>query len=339
MKRINKQNNLKIHLENDRLIMYGSSSESSGCVLRGSISLKLNKPTQCKTLSLNFLGKISVRWNQMGNGCERKFCDSRIVISHAWNFLPTQLQPHLLNKGTHFFEFELILPGTLPETTHIDKYYDVDYQLKAKVEKRSLLYPKVVAHRLIHLSRQRSNLSNDFFDPILVSDRFAEKALYEFSLPTKIFTYGDVIPVKIKTTPLVDQLQVLFVSCTFKEYLVCRAVHGWFNGKTRSSRRLVDYVRKDAKHETLGDSWCTTLDVQVPKEDIQCDAHNDSVRVWHTMAFHLSLEIDNRVSDIKVILPIVIAITDSIGLLPSYQDAWQSLPYDPLFTPHDDLPS
>jgi hypothetical protein len=55
---------LRIYLENDHLIMYGSSNESSGCVLRGALSLKLNKPTRLKSLSLCFLGKISVSWNQ-----------------------------------------------------------------------------------------------------------------------------------------------------------------------------------------------------------------------------------------------------------------------------------
>lgn len=55
---------LRIHLENNHLIMYGSALESSGCVLRGALSLKLKKPTSFKSLSLHFLGKVSVSWNQ-----------------------------------------------------------------------------------------------------------------------------------------------------------------------------------------------------------------------------------------------------------------------------------
>jgi hypothetical protein len=55
---------LKIHLENDQLIMYGPTTESSGCVLRGALSLKLSKATRFKSLILCFHGTISVSWNQ-----------------------------------------------------------------------------------------------------------------------------------------------------------------------------------------------------------------------------------------------------------------------------------
>ncbi|KAG1440996.1 hypothetical protein G6F56_011678 [Rhizopus delemar] len=334
MKRIIQQSALKVHVESDHLIMYGSSTESSGCVLRGAISLKLKKSTRCKSLSLNFLGKISVSWNQLGNGYERKFRDSRTVISHTWTFLST---PHLLSKGTHTFEFELVLPGNLPESTHIEKYYDVNYQLKASLQ-RPALFKDLITRRAIHLSRQRPQISHDFFDPVLVSDRFADKLHYEFSLPTKVYTYGDSIPVKIKTTPLIENLHIRFVSCCFKEYFICRG-QGWFDGKTKSSRRLIDYTRKDTSHYPMETSWSTTLMIPVPKKDIQCDAHNESVRVWHTLSFHLSLVQDEHVFDIKFVSPIIIAVTDSIGHLPSYQESWQTLSYNPIFIPNDVPPS
>jgi hypothetical protein len=55
---------LKIHLENEKLVMYGSSQESSGCVLRGALSLRLKKPTSFKSLVLGFFGTINVTWSQ-----------------------------------------------------------------------------------------------------------------------------------------------------------------------------------------------------------------------------------------------------------------------------------
>lgn len=55
---------LKIHVENEQLVMYGSSSESSGCVLRGALSLRLKKPASFKSLILSFQGTISVSWSQ-----------------------------------------------------------------------------------------------------------------------------------------------------------------------------------------------------------------------------------------------------------------------------------
>lgn len=55
---------LKIHVENEQLVMYGSSSESAGCVLRGALSLRLKKPASFKSLILSFQGTISVSWSQ-----------------------------------------------------------------------------------------------------------------------------------------------------------------------------------------------------------------------------------------------------------------------------------
>ena len=55
---------LRIHLENDQLVMRGSPTESSGCVLRGALFLRLKKPTRFKCLTLSFQGTMTVSWNQ-----------------------------------------------------------------------------------------------------------------------------------------------------------------------------------------------------------------------------------------------------------------------------------
>lgn len=55
---------LKIHLENEKLVMYGSPTESSGCVLRGALTLCLKRSTRFKSLVLSFHGSMSVSWSQ-----------------------------------------------------------------------------------------------------------------------------------------------------------------------------------------------------------------------------------------------------------------------------------
>ncbi|KAG1048510.1 hypothetical protein G6F46_004376 [Rhizopus delemar] len=324
---VNKPNTkLRIHLENEHLIMYGSSTESSGCVLRGALSLKLKKSTSFKSLNLCFIGKVSVSWNQVGNGCERKFYDTRTVISHTWPFLSSQHKKlHSLSAGIHTFDFELVLPGDLPESTFVDKYYNVEYQLTAMAEKCAFSR-NYIARRDVHLSRQRPNM--DYFDPITVTNQWQDKLSCQVSLPTKVYTYGDTIPLQITLVPLTtEDIQLRYVSCTFKEYLTCRAVNGWFNGKNKSQGRLVEYTRKDRP-----DRRQMVINMKVPPSvtDIQCDAHNESVRVRHQLKLILSFEHSpGDVCELTVVLPIVIAITDSMGVLPSYEDVWQTLPYHP----------
>ncbi|KAL9547079.1 hypothetical protein MBANPS3_006355 [Mucor bainieri] len=327
---------LKIHLESDQLVMYGSSTESSGCVLRGAVSLRLKKPTSFKSMILSFYGTISVSWNQW-NGYERKYSDQKILINHKWAFLPLQAhnKHHQLEAGYHSYEFELVLPGTLPESTHVAKYYLVQYQLKAVAERSSFLLPNYTARQNIHLSRQKLSLSTDYLDPVTVANHWADKLDYEITLPTKVYSHGDTIPVSIQALPLAPNLQVRYISCTFKEYMTCRAINGWFNGKNKSHGRIIHYTRRDQDQQQQQQQqslWSTVMHIKVPESlmDIQCDAHNDSVRVRHKLKFTMSIENeDGHISELRAVLPVVIAITNSIGGLPAYEETWRTMPYDP----------
>ncbi|CAO3630394.1 unnamed protein product [Mucor hiemalis] len=338
---------LKIHLENEQLVMYGSSSESSGCVLRGALSLRLKKPASFKSLILSFQGTISVSWSQLlGNGYERKHSDSQILMNHTWTFLPRQNKEHVLVAGNHSFDFELVLPGSLPETTHVAKYYLVQYQLKAIAERPSFLQRNYITRREIHLSRQKLSISTDYLDPIMITNHWTDKLDYEITMPTKVYSHGDTIPITIKAMALAPNLHIRYVSCTFKEYMTCRAINGWFNGKNKSHGRIIHYSRVDQEGESgilpyyhgqnSGDSdalWSTTMNVHIPDSlmDIQCDAHNDSVRVKHKLKFIMSIENeDGHISELRAVLPVIIAITNSIGGLPAYEETWRTLPYDPV---------
>ncbi|CEP11696.1 hypothetical protein [Parasitella parasitica] len=336
----NKSNaKLKIHLENDQLIMYGTSNESSGCVLRGALSLRLKKPTSFKSMVLSFYGTMSVSWSQyysvLGNGYERKYSDHRTLINHKWTFLPLQAhnKHHLLEAGYHSYEFELVLPGTLPESTHVAEYYIVQYQMKAVAERSGFLQPNYTTRHEIHLSRQKLSLSTDYFDPVTVANHWPDKLDYEISLPTKVYNHGDIIPVTIQALPLAPNLQVRYISCTFKEYMTCRAINGWFNGKNKSHGRIIHYTRRDQERQQQQNMWSTVMHIKVPESltDIQCDAHNDSVRVRHKLKFVMSIENeDGHISELRAILPVVIAITNSIERLPAYEETGRTMPYDPV---------
>lgn len=272
----------------------------------------------------------------LGNGYERKYSDQQILINHKWTFLPLQAhnKHHRLEAGYHSYEFELVLPGTLPESTHVAKYYLVQYQLKAVAERSSFLLPNYTARQIIHLSRQKLSLSTDYLDPVTVANHWADKLDYEITLPTKVYSHGDTIPVSIQALPLAPNLQVRYISCTFKEYMTCRAINGWFNGKNKSHGRIIHYTRRDQDQDQQQQQslWSTVMHIKVPESlmDIQCDAHNDSVRVRHKLKFTMSIENeDGHISELRAVLPVVIAISNSIGGLPAYEETWRTMPYDP----------
>lgn len=69
---------LKIHVENDQLIMHGSPNESAGCVLRGVLDVHVKEPIKVKSILLRFSGRMVITWT------ERKWFLLHIIMkSHS----------------------------------------------------------------------------------------------------------------------------------------------------------------------------------------------------------------------------------------------------------------
>ncbi|KAI8136704.1 hypothetical protein BJV82DRAFT_638479 [Fennellomyces sp. T-0311] len=338
MDRIRSAIKTKIHVESDQLIMYGTPSESAGCVLRGVLDVRVKEPTKVKGITLRFTGKMTITWTEpVSHGHERVYQDERMLINHSWTFLPKSASPHQLDPGCYSYEFELPLPGDLPESTHVMSFYLVQYRLKATVQRTRLL-PNNTSSQIIHVSRQMLPLTPEFLEPVIVANQWTNKLDYEISIPSKTYCHGDDIPITIRVTPLVSDLRIRYLSCTFKEYMVCRATSGWFGGHSRAQGRIV-YFNRDDKFGTTNSSdddsfivWSKihTIPVPMSNHQVQCDVQNDTVRIRHKIKFVVSIENpDGHVSELRAALPVLICPTTTTTGLPSYEEAFQTLPYDP----------
>lgn len=56
--------NIKIHVENDTLVLRGNPEESVGCVLRGCLVIHIKENTKVKSITMNLLGKMKVQWSE-----------------------------------------------------------------------------------------------------------------------------------------------------------------------------------------------------------------------------------------------------------------------------------
>ncbi|KAI8993244.1 hypothetical protein BDB01DRAFT_754289 [Pilobolus umbonatus] len=320
-----------IFLENDHLIMYGSTTESAGCVLRGVMNLNLQEQVKLKSINLKFSGKMIVSWTE-GRGSERSFTEVREVISHNWSFLPRQAKIHTLQPGNYSYEFELPIPGDMPESSYIHNFYVVEYGLKATIERSSFL-PNMVHRKKVHISRKLQPFSSETQDPITLSNQWLHKLDYEITLPSKVYTHGDKVPITIKITPLTESLSVRHLSISLKEYMICRAGQPQFNHRSRVHSRVVASLRDAEFGQTTGNSgeWKKTEVLKLPtsSSDLQCDLQNDLVRIRHKVKFVLSLEnSDGHISELRGTLPVSIFSFNNQGL-PTYEETWRSLPYDP----------
>ncbi|KAI8984641.1 hypothetical protein BDF20DRAFT_800955, partial [Mycotypha africana] len=326
-----------IHVENDKLIMYGASDESAGCVLRGFLKLNVQEPMKVKSISLEFVGKMSTSWAE-SKGHDKLYHEEKPVINHTWNFLPKQTKLQQINPGEYQYGFELALAGSLPESLQVQNFYHVQYQLKATIE-RSTFMPNLTTRKVIHLSRQLLPLTPDFLEPITVSNQWANKLDYEIILPSKIFTHGDLVPISIRITPFTNALRVRHLTCTLKEYMICRGGQGSFNTRPRAHGRVLFTTRDDKfgqqqfNHNSSSFvEWTKVQNIQLPrsKEDLQCDIRNEAIRIRHKIKFVLSLiNSDGHISELRAALPITICSVNNTGL-PRYEETWRSLPYNPI---------
>jgi hypothetical protein len=55
---------IKIHVENDTLVLRGSPEESVGCVLRGCLILQVKETIKVKSITMNLTGKMKVQWSE-----------------------------------------------------------------------------------------------------------------------------------------------------------------------------------------------------------------------------------------------------------------------------------
>lgn len=257
-------------------------------------------------------------------------------MNHTWNFLPKASKLHVLNAGNYTYEFEFPLPGDIPESTHVASFYLVQYRLKAVVE-RSRFMPNLTVRRIVHVARQMLPLTAEYMEPVTIANQWNDKLDYEITVPTKVYSHGDQIPVSIHVTPLVSHLRIRYFTCTLKEYMVCRASCGWFGGHARTHGRIIHFGRDDQFGQSNDSSdgsfivWSKTQVVPVPPspDQIQCDVQNEAVRIRHKLKFVLSVEHpDGKVSELRAALPIHICAVHDAGL-PAYEETARSLPYDP----------
>ncbi|CEG75280.1 hypothetical protein RMATCC62417_10350 [Rhizopus microsporus] len=316
-----------ITLETDHIILHGSVEESAGVILRGSVILNCQETTKVKSVSLKFIGKAKVNWTEGLGSHQKHYKDEKTIIKHEWSFLPLKRKTYHLPEGHYKWDFEIPLPGDLPETVD-HELGQVYYRLKAVVE-RPTFSINYTDRKSIRVSRMLLSSSLELTQPMVISNTWVDKLSYDISVPSKVFTMGSTIPITFALLPIAPDLQVRSVSCVLKEYitLTC-ADHSKMEGK------VVKHLR-DESFSSGPDAWTKTELLPVPNiqsHQIQTDSICDLLKIKHKLKFTVSLEnADGHISELRAAIPIVIAEVspEDENALPSYEDAWRSAPYDP----------
>jgi len=309
----------QIRLENDILTMRGTPQESVGCVLRGQLVLVLTETTKIREIKLKFQGRSKVSWTDSD-----QVSDQRTIYQHEWIFLPSSKNTHVLTPANHTWDFELILPGTLPETIKHCSHGYVNYRLKATAERSTFSF-NLQAQKDVIIQRIMNPSSLEYFSSMVVSNTWIGKVDYEISIPRKVFMLGDEIPVEVTLKPLQNDIIVKRYVCVLRESVTCKT-----NQRTYHDTRLV-HMGRDDKFLCEGSLWTAVERFPIPRSTSCClyDSQNDILRIRHKLVFYITfINLQNKsLSELRAAIPIVIVPDGDIGsemTLPKYDEQWLS---------------
>ncbi|KAI9302652.1 hypothetical protein BJ944DRAFT_251326 [Cunninghamella echinulata] len=359
---------LSIQVENDSLVMFGNSIESAGCVLRGVLRFSLTQPLKVKSINVRFICKSIYTWSEpLGNGDKLYHEEANTILDENYHCLPRQTKLHTLPVGDHSYNFEFILRGNLPETTNVTNFYQVDYKLKAIVERPAFI-PNQSTRQSIHVSRQLfSPFSPEFMEPIYMMKRCEQHLEMLVTMPTKIYAYGDTIPLTIYAACLHPHLKLKLLCCNLKEYIILREnvaskmdEHSRAHGRHLFSTKVnhfhsitsllpttnhadhgdaMSYLLSSlASNEIIDNLWTKQFNITLPnkKTDMHCDIGNDMVQVKHKFKFILDLHhtLTGENLQLRMAVPIhICALSLNTNELPPYEASPFDREYFPLHEP------
>ncbi|GAA5813537.1 hypothetical protein MFLAVUS_007016 [Mucor flavus] len=321
---------IKIHVENDTLILRGSPEESVGCVLRGCVILNTKETMKVKSITLNLLGRMKVQWSERNHQHKKEMT----VLEHNWNFLVNQKKLHSLAPNVYKYPFEYILPGNLAESIDSNSYGSLSYKLKIIVDRPAFL-PNLIDRQSLRVIRQYTPSYHMSNIPMQISNEWADKIDYKITVPKKIYSRGEQIPIELSLVPKPNSsLHVRYLSCFLKEYT------SFVLGSTaamHTESRIVRFFR-DETFPSTGLHWHKTEIMSVPHSfaSVQCDTHNQFFKVEHKLKFTMSLiNKQGDLSELRASIPVEIVnekfeSQDDENELPTYENAWRSALYSPL---------
>ncbi|KAL0080322.1 hypothetical protein J3Q64DRAFT_1625352, partial [Phycomyces blakesleeanus] len=304
-----------IDLETDEILMNGSTEESAGVLLHGSVFLNCQEPTKIKAIRLSFTGTAKVHWSEGNGSIQRPYREEITLIQQDWSLLPLTGKSHSL-EGQHRWEFELALPGHLPESIH-HSLGSVTYRFKAIIERSTFLI-NYATSRYLHISR-RLRPSFMLAQSVVISNVWANKIMYDISVPSKVYGASDQIPVTFSISPLTNTIRVLSVLCLLKEYTSFRS-----KGHHKAESRIIRYCRDDHFPMPQSGRWVKTEKIDTASsEQIQCDTVSELIQVKHKLKFTVSLmNSDGHVSELRAAIPVIISpeVPEELDSLPVYEE-------------------
>ncbi|KAI7896510.1 uncharacterized protein EV154DRAFT_492510 [Mucor mucedo] len=309
-----------IQLDDTHIILHGSAEESAGSILRGSVILNCQEQIKVKSVTLKLIGITKVNWSEGNGPNQRNYRAKQVLIEKELTFLESGKKPHVC-QGRYKWDFELPLPGNIPESIHHDMG-QVYYRLKAYCD-RPKFSMNFVDKQMIQVSRQMLASNLEFNQSVNISNIWANKVQYDITIPSKIYAAGQKIPIAFDLFPIAPQLTIRSVACSLKEYTT-----GSTQDRQKTKNCVLNQLRDDHFYPDPITGHILKTELLLVPQRIHFDMCAELIQVKHKIKFTVSLQnSDGHISELRASIPVIIAPTVPQHIqedLPPYQDAWRS---------------
>lgn len=237
-----------------------------------------------------------------------------------------------LGAGQHKWDFELLLPGDLPQSLQAEGG-QVTYRLKAMVERTAFLQ-NIVKKQTVLIVRCMLPSEFELIQTLEIHNTWAEKMMYDILIPSKVYARGQLIPITFHITPIATKLRVRSLTGSLKEYCTYTA-----NDCSKTDTRIIKLQRAEDPFPTNQPnssapvSWSKVLQLDIPPMSSQlafCDADNEMIRIRHKLKFIICLvNADGHLSELRCSVPVIIISSISqqteLNTLPAYDQTWRTV--------------
>lgn len=313
----------EIRLNESNLILRGTEYEASSVVLNGTLVLCLSEPIRIQGIRLRFTGERRLGWfSPSGSGASSIKYDEEF-LRHTWDFQNNgKRSSETLPAGNYEYPFNMILPGSTPESVEGLSETWLVYRMKATIE-RGMLQQNSVARKQVRIIRTLDTGALELAHAMSVENVWPAKVNYSLSTPTKAVIFGTTVQVDFKLIPLLKGLKIGKITTELNERQEMTIKGPRTPRKCRAITRLIakdeHRLPENIEAENIGgqEGYVFSRTLAIPQSLKKCLQSVDAlgIKIRHNLNFNVQMHNpDGHVSELHATLPLFIFISPNMPI-------------------------
>jgi hypothetical protein len=216
-----------------------------------------------------------------------------------------------LPAGNYEWPFELVIPGSMPESVEGLSDTHIIYKLKASVARGKLAYD-LHTHKPVRIVRTLDPSALELAHAMTVENVWPNKIEYQLVIPQKAIIFGTAINIEMRFTSLLKGLKIGPIKCVLNETqeftIPGQTTHTERNYKHSRDVDEWKFELNDEEHyhdmlgETGQDGYILNEMMPLPKRLAKClqDVDVHGIKVRHKVKFNVALHNpDGHVSEVR----------------------------------------